>query len=274
MNTIQILSRMALCCLAFLVFVCGDPSPGQADDPQARRIMEQVDTRDDGDNQISDMQMILIDKNNQQRVRTIKSFRKNKGEDELKLIFFLEPIDVRDTAFLTYDYDDPDRDDDQWMYLPALRKTKRIATSDKSSPFMGSDFSYADMTKRALEHYDYKLLKEMDDRGHKVWLIESVPRSSRIVEMYGYTKSWLLVRQDNDVVVRSVNWVKEGGRLKYMDVKNLELIDGVWVATEIHMTTKKNQQTLHQTILKLANVRFNQDLDEDLFTVRRMEKGL
>ena len=110
----------ALVLTAALV-VFGIPA-ARADDAQARSIMEKVDARDDGDNQTSDMEMILIDKNDKQRARTIKTFGKDKGEDKLKLMFFLEPADVKDTAFLTYDYDDPEKDDDQWMYLPALRK--------------------------------------------------------------------------------------------------------------------------------------------------------
>ena len=62
--------------------------------------------------------------------------------------------------------------------------------------------------------------------------------------------------------------------MKYVDVKKLIQIDGIWVATEMHVTRKKNKKTVHKTILNLDNVKFNQNLDEDLFTVRRMEKGL
>jgi outer membrane lipoprotein-sorting protein len=71
-----------------------------------------------------------------------------------------------------------------------------------------------------------------------------------------------------------VNWVKKGKRLKYFDVKKLEQIDGIWVPTEMHMTTKKGKTTLHKTVIKAHNVRFNQDLDDDLFTTRKLEKGL
>ena len=146
----------------------------------ARQIMEKVDSRDDGDNMIADMEMILIDKSNRRRVRRMKSFRKDKGQDTLRLMFFLEPADVRDTSFLTHDYHEADKEDDQWIYLPALRKVKRIASSDKSSAFMGSDFSYADMTKRAPENYDFKLIKEMEVRGRKVWLSSPCPAPSRL----------------------------------------------------------------------------------------------
>ena len=82
------------------------------------------------------------------------------------------------------------------------------------------------------------------------------------------------MRKDNYVVIRAVNWVKKGKRLKYFDVKKLEQIDGIWVPTEIHMTTKKGKQTLHKTVLHVHDVRFGQDLDADFFSVRQLEKGL
>jgi hypothetical protein len=245
-----------------------------ADDSQARAIMEKVDARNDGDNQTSDMEMILIDKNQKQRIRKIATFSRDKGEDTLRLMFFLIPADVKDTAFLTYDYDDPDKDDDQWLYLPALRKTKRIASSDKSGSFMGSDLNYSDMTDRNLDDYDFTLKKEMEINGVQTWLIESIPRTKKVIKETGYEKSLLIVRQDNYFVIRAVNWVKDGGYLKYMDVKRLKEIDGIWVATEMHITKKRGKKIVHKTILKLNNVKFNQNLDDEMFTVRRMEKGL
>ena len=245
-----------------------------ADDPKARAIMEKVDARDDGDRQTADMQMTLIDKNGNQRKRSIHSFSKDMGEDTYRLMFFIEPADVRDTGFLTYDYDDPNRDDDQWLYLPALRKTKRIASSDKSGSFMGSDLSYADMTSRNLDDYDFTLKKEMEVKGHPVWLIESIPRNKKVIKETGYTKSLLFVRQDNYYVIRGIHWVKDGGYLKYIDTRTLEQIDGVWVGTEMHITKKKGKKMAHKTELYWRNVRFNQDLADDLFTIRRLEKGL
>ncbi len=271
-------ANKALTCLlslaALILFVALAPSLGWCDDPAARAIMEKVDARDDGDNQTSDMEMILIDKRGKKRVRKLGVFSKDKGEDTLRLMYFLEPADVKDTAFLTWDYDDPDKDDDQWLYLPALRKTKRIASSDKSGSFMGSDLNYSDMTDRNLEDYDFTLKKEMDVKGVKTWLIESIPRSKKVIKETGYKKSLIFVRQDNYVVIRAVNWVKDGRYLKYDDVRRLDLIDGIWVATETHVTKKKNKKTVHKTVLKLNNVKFNRKLDYEMFTIRRMEKGL
>ncbi|MBF0171060.1 MAG: outer membrane lipoprotein-sorting protein, partial [Nitrospinae bacterium] len=191
-----------------------------------------------------------------------------------RLMFFEGPADVRDTGFLTYDYDDSSRDDDQWLYLPALKKTKRIATADKSGSFMGSDFSYADQTKPDLTDYDYELVKEDEVRGAKVWIVMATPRTQAIIDEYGYTKSALFVRQDNHVVVRAKRWLVDGGREKYMDVVDLRQIDGIWTNLEITMTTKRGKETESKTILKQSEVSYGNALDPDLFTIRRLEKGL
>ncbi len=243
----------------------------------ARQIMELVDARDDGDNMQQEMEMILIDKNGSKRERNLMSFSRDAGEtgdDRESIMFFMTPADVKNTGFLTYDYDDDEKDDDQWLYLPALKKTKRIASSDKSSSFMGSDFTYADMTMRNLDYYDYKILKEDEVNGEPVWVIEAIPNNEKEIKETGYTKSVTFVRKDNYVVIRSVSWVKKGNRLKYMDVKKLEQIDDIWIATEMIMTTKKGKATQHKTIMRSNNVKFNQEFEEDLFSVRRLEKGL
>jgi outer membrane lipoprotein-sorting protein len=242
--------------------------------PTGLEIMTWVDEVDDGDNGITDMEMILIDKRGKQRVREIRSHSKDFGEDTYSIMFFLAPADVKDTGFLSYDYDDSEKDDDQWLFLPALKKTKRIASNDKSGSFMGSDFTYSDMSSRDLEKYDYKLLQEADVDGVPVWVVEAIPKTKDEIDETGYTKSIVWVRKDNNVVIRAKNWVKKGDRLKFLDVKKLEQIDGIWVPTELTMTTKKGNATIHKTVIKMSNVRFNQNLSEDLFTTRQLEKGL
>jgi hypothetical protein len=264
--------------LAILLTAAAAPCLAAADDPEARAIMEAVDARDDGDRQTSDMEMILIDRHGNQRVRKISSFSMDRGEDVLRLMFFQHPADVRNTGFLTYDYDLSGKDDDQWLYLPALRKTKRIASADKSGSFMGSDLNYSDMTSRDLDDYDYSFYdpakKEMTVDGQKTWVILSVPRTREIIDETGYRKSVLFVRQDNKVVIRTLNYEKKKGYAKYMQVLSLEQIEGIWVATSMQVTRKRGKQLVHQTLLHFNNVRFNQEMDEDLFTIRRLEKGL
>lgn len=259
-------------CLVIWSLLCA-AQPAQAA-TEARSIMEQADARDDGDNQTADLEMTLIDHRGSERRRTIKLFSKDKGRDSLRMQFFLAPADVKDTGFLTYDYYGGDKDDDQWLYLPDMRKTKRIATSDKSSSFMGSDFSYADMTRRVLDEWSYKLLKEDLVNGQEVWIIEALPVSSTVEDRYGYKRSIVYVSKDNFLVVRAIHVLKSGNKVKYMEVKKLDKIDGIWVAVETWMKTTRNKRTLHRTVLKMDNILYNQELDESFFSVRQLEKGL
>jgi len=240
----------------------------------ALEIAQATHDRDEGDNLTSNMKMTLIDKNGKKRVRELKNYAKDKGEDTLKLMFFLSPADVKETGFLTYDYEDSSKDDDQWLYLPELRKVKRIASSDKSSSFMGSDFTYSDMTSRNVQDYTYEIMKEPLVNGHKTWQLMVVPVSNEIIEETGYTKSIVFIRQDNFVAVQALNYVKLGKKLKYMKVLGLENIEGVWTATKIQMVTKKGKKTLHKTILDFSDIKYNQDLQESFFTTRTLEKGL
>ena len=240
-----------------------------------RDIMQKVNDRDDGDRSISEMEMILIDKNGKQRVRKIKTYGREQGQQTQSLMFFLTPADVKNTGFLTYDYDESGKDDDQWLYLPALRKTKRIASGDKSGSFMGTDLNYSDMISPDIDLYKYTLMKETKVRGQKVWQIKSVPKTKAEAEKSGYSKSVIWIRQDNYMMTRAVRWVYNKKRNKYFDAKKIEKIDRIWIATELHVTTKSGKKTLHKTILLQKNIHFNQaEVNEGMFTVRRLEKGL
>jgi Outer membrane lipoprotein-sorting protein len=255
--------------LAVALALASAPASAQS----ATEIMARVDARDDGDNRIAILDMILIDRRGNERRRRVRTFSKDRGRDTLTMMFFLAPADVRRTGFLTYDYDGGARDDDQWLYLPELRKTKRIASTDKSAAFMGTDFSYADMTRRVLDEWSFRLLREDELRSRKVWLIEALPVSDVVRDRYGYSKSVLFVRQDIFMVVRAVNWVKGGRRLKYFDIRKLERIDGIWVGTELDMKTTRGRKTVHRTIFRFSDVKYGQDLDENLFSIRRLEQG-
>ena len=265
--------------ISFIIFTIlfsgGLIPPEKAFALSGREIMEKVNARDTGDRSIAEMEMILIDKKGNKRVRKLKTYGMDQGKDSLSLMFFLSPADVRNTGFLTFDYDESGKDDDQWLFLPALRKTKRIAAGDKSGSFMGSDLNYSDMTSPDLNLYEYTLMKETEVKGQKVWQIKSVPKTKAEAEKSGYSKSVVFIRQNNYVMIRGVRWVHKKKRNKYLDVRKLEKIDGIWVSTELHVTTKSGKKTLHKTILKQKNVHFNQDeVNEDLFSIRRLEKGL
>lgn len=244
----------------------------------ARSIMEKVDAVDDGDRSTAVIKMTLIDQHGKKRIRGLRSFGLKKQEDRYSLMFVLFPADVRRTGFLTYDFDEGEKDDDQWLYLPALNKTKRIASRDKSGGFLGSDFSYGDFIKRKLEDYSYTFHKDKSEMvvyGNNTWVIESFPLEAKTVEETGYSRSLLFVRQDNYMVVRAIHFLKKGGYLKYYDVKRMEIVNGIWTNLEIHMTKKKGTRTVHKTILTTSEVKYNQPIvNENIFTIRHMEKGL
>jgi hypothetical protein len=225
------------------------------------------------------MQMTLIDKKGKKRIRQMRTYAQDIDiNTEHKSIFFLSPSDVKNTAFLTYDYSADEKDDDQWMYLPALKKTKRIPASDKDAAFMGSDFSYADMTDKELDDYSFKLVKETSIKRKEgkvpVWVIESTPISQAVIDETGYKKSTLYIRKDNYVLTRAKFYLKKGSRVKYMDVRKLEKIDGIWVAMQTTMTTKQGKKTLHKTILTNSDVEINKRINGNMFSIRRIETGL
>jgi len=250
------------------------PETARADDPAARAIMQNVEDRDDGDNRTNDMKMELIDREANVREKRFKIFTKDDGQDTKQIMFIESPANVRNTGFLTFDYDDENTDDDQWLYLPALGKPKRIATGDKDGSFMGSDMNYSDMTSRNLMDYDYRVVKEMTLKGAKVWLIESIPRSEDVIDETGYKKSIFAVRQDNYVVIKIKAWTGEGGYVKVIDFNRLTQIEGIWVPLEIHVVKRFGKTVRHKTRITLSDVKFNRALPDDLFTLRRLIRGL
>ncbi|MEA2073730.1 MAG: outer membrane lipoprotein-sorting protein, partial [Campylobacterota bacterium] len=125
-----------------------------------------------------------------------------------------------------------------------------------------------------VDDYTYKIMKETKVGGHKVWQMLVTPKTEETIDETGYTKSIVFVRQDNFVIVQALNYIKAGKKLKYMMVKGLKLIDGVWTATEMQMVTKKGKKMLHKTVFKFSDIKYNQDLEESLFTTRTLERGL
>jgi hypothetical protein len=123
----------------------------QAANLTGRDIMVRVDNRDDGETQKAKMTMTLINKVGDKRIRKVVSYRKDYGKDSKAMMIFASPGDVRGTGYLSWEYDDQNKDDDRWLYLPALRKIRRISGSSNSDYFMGTDFTYDDMGDRNVD---------------------------------------------------------------------------------------------------------------------------
>jgi len=244
-----------------------------------KEIIVKSDQVDDGDTSISEMTMILIDKKGQKRVRKIKGFRKDYGEDSKNISFFMSPADVRNTAFLSFDYDDDAKEDDNWLYLPALRKVKRIASGNKKDSFMGSDFTYHDMNGLKIEEWDYQMVRESAKvDGADCWVIGAMPKKAiakKVISDTGYTKRVVWVRKDNFVTIQGKVWVKKGKKIKVMKAEGLKKIQGIWTNETITMTTqdRKGRRT-HATVLQFEKMKYNEGVKDNLFTTQRMEKGL
>ena len=266
------------CLLGFFIFgLIWIPSITAAE-LTAKEVMQKADDRDTGKSSIAESLMILIDKRGNQRIRHTKLFSKEYGKDTKSVSYFLSPADVKNTAFLSYDWDDESKEDDSWLYLPALRKVKRIASSNKSGSFMGSDFSYADIEGVNIEDYVYKFVKksEMVD-GQDTWVIESKPKNDRkkaIIKKTGYLKAQLWIRKDIFMMIKGKFWVKKGKKIKFLTASDIEKIDGIWTAKKLQMVTTKKGRKLHATVLQQKSVSYNQDVKDDMFTTQRIQRGL
>ena len=175
----------------FAILLAGIISSGNSySQLTGRQIIQMVKDQPDGDNRKSVMTMTLVNKRGSKRERTILSYTQDYGNDSKSIMFFKAPADVKSTGFLTWNYDDPDRDDDRWLYLPAMKKTRRISgSSARKEYFMGSDFTYDDMGGRNIDE-DEHTLAGLDRLGDKMcWIVKSVPKEEDA--MYSETISWI-----------------------------------------------------------------------------------
>ena len=244
----------------------------------AKQVMEKVDSRNDGDTSISDMIMILIDKKSKQRVRLLKNYNKDYGKDTKGIIFFLSPADVRNTSYLSWDWDAKDKDDDSWLYLPALRRVKRIASGDKSGSFMGSDFSYYDINGIEIKDWDYAYTStsEMID-GHDTWVIQGKPNAEKkneVIKETGYLKTLAWVRKDNFMIVKAKSWVKKGKKIKYFRAKDIRKENNIWTAFEVSMVITRQGKKEHSSVIRIQKIIYNSGIEDRMFTTQRMERGL
>ena len=244
----------------------------------AIEIMDRVDQRNTGASSKSTSTMVLIDKKGRERVRHLQSFSKSEINIERTMTYFLSPADVKGTGYLSFDYTVGEKDDESWLYLPALRKVNRIAAGDKSDSFIGSDFTYSDINGVNIHWYQYSLLSESElVDGFDTWKLESTPKpvfSDQVFSETGYEKSHLWIRKDNFVRVQAQIWVKKGKRVKYFSAKDLEKIDDIWTARTLQMVTVRNGKREHATVLEVNNIQYNIELDEALFSPNSLARSL
>ena len=277
MNATTGIHRNQATCLA--IFACsmalGPAALGaEAGLPGGEEIIQNVNARDDGEAVTRRLTMTMTDRRGKQRVRETFGYRKYFGDEKRTVIFFLSPSNIRDTSFLTFDYFDPDRDDDQWLYLPAARKVRRISSADRGDYFLGTDFTYDDMkneTKISVRDYNRTTVGQEEVDGHPCYIVESIPVDEKTSKELGYGKvrAWI----DADIwMTRKVEyWDIRGNPLKAMHSRDIREVDGIWTS---HDLTIKNHKTGHTTHFKFAEVDYEAPVDDDVFTERALRRGV
>jgi len=231
------------------------------------KVIENVYNRPVGDDMMGDLTMTLTNSRGENRIRKIKQLSKDLGEIEKKIMFFQYPADVRNTSFMTWGYDEAGRDDDQWIYLPALKKVKRISSDSKSDYFMGSDFTYDDLGDRHPTDDGHKFLREEVFEGSSCYVVESIPKDEEY--MYSKTLTWII--KDKWIGLKKEFYDEDGDLLKILSVKKYEKIGGLWIILHSKMF---NTQKKHTTDMELKNVKINSGIAANKFTVRMMKRGI
>ena len=258
---------MALCFL----FVIGSALGEQALSP--KQVMDKASDLDMGDNASSRVTMAVVNPKGDERMHELVSFRKKfeQGSETRSMMFYVFPLTMRNVGYFSIDYKGAEKTDQHWMYTPTIQKMRRIGS--KRLAIMSSDFSYADMSIHNAGDYVYSAMKEEVLGGHKVWVIEGMPIDKEDEDDDGYAKSIFYVRQDNYIVVRSINFLKKGNKVKQMDVVDINMIDGIWVLGQVTMVTRKDGVELSRTVMKSSDIKFNQKFDENFFSERQLTRG-
>jgi outer membrane lipoprotein-sorting protein len=236
-----------------------------AQSPSGYDIMKLVDERYAGDTAQYKLTMTLISGRGAQRVREVSFYFKDYGDTDKTLMFFSSPRDVAGTGYLSFSYDD-DRDDDIWLYLPAMKRVRRITGSGKNDSFMGTDFTYEDMGSRNLDKDEFSLRGEERVDGEACWVVEARAKDRR--DPYG--RRLIRVRKDSYLIAAVDYYDRQDRLLKTLRVSGIGQIDGIWTARKMEMI---NEQDKHSTIIEMTDIRFNLPLDDSLFAAASLERG-
>jgi outer membrane lipoprotein-sorting protein len=254
--------------ITMVLFLCPAVVHGE---PEAREIMNMAFEAMKLGGAESVATMIIMDNKGRERIREIAQASKfyKENNTEKKIIRFLSPADVKGTGLLIFDY--KDKEDNIWLYMPALRKTRRIVSSERAKSFMGSEFSYADMTPPVLDDFTYSILGEETIDNAECWIIEMIPKNEDLIYDNGFSKkiSWI---GKADYVVRKSDYYDPDGELEkqldVLEVKNLDPENNKYRPT--HMIIH-NVQNGRKSIIKIKEIVFNPDVKDEYFTTRYLE---
>lgn len=266
------LSGMSI--MMLLSSVVSSAAAVEGETPGGLDIAKRINARDEGVAVSRNLTMEMIDRRGKKRVRETRGFRKYFGDEKRTVIFYLKPKNVKETAFLTYDYPQADRDDDQWLYLPAMRKVRRISASNRGDYFLGTDFTYEDIKKESkvsIEDYSWKTVGEEVIDGHHCYIVESIPVNDKVAKELSYSKVLSWVDSKIWMVRKSKRWDARGNELKTIFTRDIRQIQNIWTAHNIDVS---NHKTGHSTRFIFSDIDYSKGVKDKVFTQQALQRGL
>jgi hypothetical protein len=236
-------------------------------DPKAYEIAKAADAMQRNfKDEKSKSEMILINANGEKVTRNMVNLTLERDNaEDYQIVKFLNPADVRGTGLLTHQ--NPKGSDNQWLYLPDLRRVKKISSSSKSGSFMGSEFTYEDITGNTLDKWDYKFIEESTLDSKAVYVLEKTPN----YENSGYSKVKVWFLKDTKLSVRSEFFDRKGSLLKVQKISGWKKYGTVWRSSEISM---ENLQTKKQSILTFSERKIGSGLTKKDFSKRSLQRQI
>jgi len=210
--------------------------------------------------------MKLISKGGQERIRELTMLRKNygtSGGEQKYFMYFFQPADVKDMTFMVYKY--PAKDDDRWLFVPAISMVRRIAAQDKSSSFVGSDFTYEDVSGRDIEDDTHEIVREEKLDGRDCYVIKSTPKKADVD--HSFKISW--IDKGNFLPLKDEYYDRKGELYRVFTGEEIKDVKGF---PSITKRTMKNLQSGHRTEVIFTKIDYNIGIEDSLFSERFLKQ--
>jgi len=261
-------SRPAVATAAFLLgagLLLGGAPSARAQAPDAQEIMKKSHMAYyyAGDDGRSEVKMTLVDRRGKERTREFTMLRKDmeQGGEQRYYTYFHRPADVRRTTFMVIKH--VEGDDDRWIYVPALDLVRRLSANDKNSSFVGSDFTYEDVSGRHWTDDVHTFVGEGEVDGRKVYLIESEPK-----EEMGWVKKVSSVDQETYLPLREEYYDDKGELIRLFTADRIEEIEGIPTVT---VRTMENVEKNQHTTVEFLSIDYDIGVPEDIFVERYLK---
>ncbi len=245
-----------------------------AQEVDVKEIVRHCEYKNPGNDQASVLSISLIDKDENERKNVYRRLWKNYyGEGSIldKMVLFTEfPPDAKGTAFMRWGYQaSAKKMADQWLYLPHLRKVRRVSVRDPGDSFLGSDLTYGDIEDRSVDDDSYVLLERRGKAAGEIFMVEITPKESN--SLYSKKISWYAKNDtwESCVRVKTDYYDRQGNLLKKQRL-TWQKVEDAWVWDQVIV---ENIQTKHKSIFAVTDVKVGVGLDGRAFTERALKKG-